>query len=241
MQVGPAPAAARPKKVGLVVGIVLLVASVVIPVTGVVVSALRIGAISSSARVLDAPGTLTMQLDAGRHGLWARQGRNLTGYDVAIVGPAGSTEYRRFGFFGGTETITRDGRTYEVDGFFDAPQTGEYAIALSARDGTGTSSTADRVLVGPPDGYVGNNLAIAAISVLLGFVAFIAGLTILIVTLVRRSRAKKANRPGGPTAPPGAYGYGQPYPVAPPGAYPQPTPPQAGAYPPPGGPPPPGA
>ncbi len=222
MQAGSPPAPARPKKVGLVVGIVLLVASIVIPVTGVVVSALRIGAISSSARVLDPPGTLTMQLDAGRHGLWAREGRNLTGYDVAIVGPAGSAEYRRFGFFGSSETITRDGRTYEPDGFFEAPQSGEYAIALSERSGSGSSTTTDRVLVGPPDGYVGTNLAIAGLSVLFGSVAFVIGLVVLVVALVRRSRAKKAGRPGGASGPPGGYGYGQPYATPQPG-YPQPA------------------
>ena len=235
MQVGSPSAPARPKRAGLIIGIVLLLASVVVPVTGIVVAALRIGTTSGSARVLEAPGVVTLQLDAGRHGLWAREGRNLTGYDVVIAGPAGTTEYRRFGFSSSTDTITRDGRTYQVDGWFEAPQSGEYAVALTERQGGG--STGDRVLVGPPDGYVGANAAIAGLSVLVGIVAFVAGLVLVIVALVGRSRAKRANRPGGPSGPAGGSGYGQPY-GTPPAGYPQPGYPPPSAYPQPGYPPP---
>ena len=247
MEVGSTSAPARPKRAGLIIGIVLLVASVVVPVTGIVVAALRIGTTSGSARVLEAPGVVTLQLDAGRHGLWAREGRNLTGYDVVIAGPAGTTEYRRFGFSSSTDTITRDGRTYQVDGWFEAPQSGEYAVALTERQGAGsTGATGDRVLVGPPDGYVGANAAIAGLSVLVGIVAFVAGLVVVIVALVGRSRAKRANRPGGPSGPAGGSGYGQPY-GTPPAGYPQPgypppsAYPQPGTHPPPADPPPPGA
>ena len=87
-------------------------------------------ATANLARV-EAPGSVTTQLQAGRYSLWAPSDRNLTFYDVIIEGPAGTVEYRPYGFFGSSDAIVDGGATYRSDGFFEPPVAGSYTVTLT--------------------------------------------------------------------------------------------------------------
>ena len=171
-------------------------------------------ATANLARV-EAPGSVTRQLQAGRYSLWAPSDRNLTFYDVVIEGPAGTVEYRPYGFFGSSDAIVDGGATYRSDGFFEPPVAGSYTVTLTD-DGQDLSEPTS-VLVGPGDGYGVTIFLWSALGVLVSGIVGVVGLILVIVGVVRRNRARRQQPPPG-------WSPQQPgYPPQP--GYPQPSPP----------------
>lgn len=195
----------RPGRGAIIVGLALLALSLVLGAASIVVGAVRVAAAQADAAAIDAPGRVTTRLDAGRHSLWPPENKNLNGYRVEITGPSGAVEYRRFGFFGSTTRLTRDGVEHRPDGFFDAPTAGEYTVALIERDDFPATETGMRVYVGPSDSYVVDILLWTALGLVLAGVVFMAGLIVLIVGLVRRSRGRRAAGAPPPSSYPASY------------------------------------
>jgi predicted heme/steroid binding protein len=181
--------------VGIRLGIVLLLISVVLGVAGVV-QAVRVAVVVFDAPVADVPGTLTATLDLGTHNVYARSGI-ITSSDVRVTAPGGSSVVTSNPTV--NETITRGSVTYTGVAQFEAEDAGSYTITI-------TDVPATQVIVAPSLGEVAVRAGIWVLGMVLGGLLFVVGLILLIVGLVRRSRARRGPPPGAYTDP----GYGSP-------------------------------
>ena len=221
----PAPAAgaapAKKPKGLLVTGIVLLVASIVIFIGGIVWGAVSVATAVSDSPVFRSPGQVTTTLEAGEHALWTPDdGEFLFADDVTITGPGGDVTATTYFSTNTTVSVTKGSTTYTPEVTFTAPSTGSYTVVVAP------SGPSTDVLVGPSTDVVGNTFVIIAASFGVASLVGIIGVILIIVGLVQRGRVKRAQGP-----PPGAYGAPGSYPApGQPGPYGQPAPPAAPGY-----------
>jgi hypothetical protein len=225
---GYAPEAKLPGRVGIWVGVALVVVGVVVGVALVVSGARSFaGTVDDLQRVpIDGGGTVLIE-DTGPQNLYLERpassgggGFSIGGFstvpyvEVTVRDPEGRALYLDVSP-DTTETYTLDGREGFLLGSFDADRVGEYRIDVVPADDLGSYTTV----------AVGQALDLSSIfqvvgGVLGGGVLVLVGIVVIIVSAVRRSRARKRQQQG-------AYGYpGSFGPAGPPGWAP---PPVAGA------------
>lgn len=238
----------RPGRVGFWIGGLLIVAGVVVAVTGLVIGIRSIGETVDGYQRVSARSGGSIQLDdAGSYrvffeGAGADDGFGAPGV-FSIIGPDGQEVLLESDF--SSENYSVNGHSGRKIAKFRAPTAGRYQIRPVTNDGgpiTGTLAIGKR-------GPTGSIFAILG-GIFGGLALFVVGAVVLIVSGVRRSRSRQAARaypgpgtgwgapPTGPAgwAPPPAGAPGWPRPPdsawAPPPAPPPPQPPP-GPWPPP--------
>jgi len=191
---GPRSAAPVAGRTGLVVAICFVVVAAVVFVPSVFFVARTVVDQIVHAPTMAVPGTLSLSLPAsGDYYLYDPLGVGaLDASDLVVVGPNGTAP--TLGAPTGTQTVTRDGRTYTASVGFHAAVAGDYTITVRA-----SSAGAHRVIVAPSFGTVAAEVAGWGVGIGLSVLLGIAGIVILVVALVQRSRARRAMPPSYPT------------------------------------------
>jgi|GEM_PF-1237399 len=211
------PAKKKPGKVGIIIGIALLVLGPVIGTILIVTSA-----IGSSSGVARAPAFAAdgnpnpVSLDAGVNmGIWTNPG-DIVGGTCQILDPSGGNVA-----FSTSNVTNETMNNYQLAATFTPPVSGTYTVRCA------TTGTAFNFKIAPPM-QVGGLVVGIVVGVLLIVVGILAGLVVLIVSLIRRSHWKSRY---GPEALAAAQPYAQPEPAAwtpaPVPDQPTPVPPQA--------------
>ena len=189
------------------IGGAMVAVAIVLVGVGFVVKVLAGRSAAGSAEVLTTPGEVTLDLGRGEHGIWVEGDGSLSAYDVTIEGPDGTVEYGRYGFFGSSATLRKDGVAYRMDGDFDVDASGAHTVRIEARaDGSGLEADELQVAVGPNDDFalpVASALAwLAAFA--LGALGVIAGALGLLLGWSSKGRASAApaDAPAPPTSSP---------------------------------------
>lgn len=216
--------AKKPGGAGILWGILLLVASVVVGVAGVI--GIAVAGVNSVSDLLDSPkmtvpGSSSFTLEPGTWVIYEPTGtsrvgspttRGLTSLrpsDVTVTGPNGNDVPT--GIPGGTQTVTVGSTIYTAAVSFPVDTTGSYRIRIDDVD-SGT------VLVGKSVFDQFKTIGLWLFAFLFSGLLFLIGLIVLIVGIVRRSSYNRDQRRRGPPgmAPPGMAPPG----MAPPGMAP---------------------
>jgi len=230
------PEKLKPSGFWYVIGVLLLVASFVVPIVFIV---LGVQAFQDELEKFDSvpiDGGGEVQLEADDYTVYV-EGRGVDSFtpfsssDVEILDPGGNPVSLSF---------TTSDNTYSVGGqdgvgvlTFTAPETGTYQV--NPLESSTRSSNITEIAIGPGFGdVIGAGIVFWVLAGISGLVLFILGLVMLIVVAVKRGKQKRQRRLAVNANAFGGAGYGQP-------GYGAPAQPGYGGPAQPGYPPPPGA
>jgi hypothetical protein len=199
---GPAPDRSRRGQRTMIVGTILIVASVIIGVTSVVVVGTSMGrplyeTMTNPARATPVDEKLTLR--AGRYAVFgltepttdAGDTAEITAKDVKVTGPDGKAVVTsNFGSL--SEDLTRSEGVYTGAVRFTTPVDGEYRVRVSTKNA--------QVVIAPALGSGFSAVLGWLIAGFLSGLTFLLGVVLLIVGAVRRRRSKRQPAPD-PAAP----------------------------------------